>query len=89
MPVDTPKDTKNSNVELSDLKSGDTVTVKWVNSSGETGTFTETVTRIRTFEGGTEVSLSQGKIYGDFYLPIVKTPESDEFRLETINKEEL
>lgn len=86
MPVDTPKDVKNSNVELSELKQGDEVIIKWVNSSEETGTFTDEVTSIHKFDGGTEVSFSTGKIYGDFYPPIVRTPEGDEYRLETINR---
>lgn len=87
MPTDQPINPDDSNVELSELESDDEVTVVYRDSSGTRGEFDATVTRASTFDSGTEISLTQNaKIYGDFYPPIVRTPEGDELRLYTINR---
>lgn len=87
MPVDKPMRPEQSNVELSDVEKGDTLTVKYQASDGEQGTFTSTVTRVTTFDGGTELTFeNDGKIYGDYYPAIVRTPGRRELRLHSLNK---
>jgi len=89
MPLDKPKNPQDSNVELSDLEQGDTIVVEWVRTSNnELGKFISTVQRTSQFGGGTTVTLESGKIYGDYYPPIVETPQGNEYRLETINYSE-
>ena len=85
MPVDKPKDSKNSNVQLHQLVSGDKVNIEYITSSGSTGVFSDIVKRTTKFDGGTQVNLENSIIYGDFYPPIVKIPNGEEYRLNKIN----
>lgn len=89
MPVDSPIDSNKSNVKLSDVEQGDTVTVGWISrSSGETGEFTVDVKRVSKFGGGTELTMSRStKVYGDHHPPVVKIPDGRELRLNYIQKE--
>lgn len=87
MPIDTPINTDESDVQLSELEADDDVTITYQDSSGTRGEFDATVIRTNKFDDGTEISLTQNaKIYGDFYPPIVRTPEGDELRLYTITQ---
>jgi hypothetical protein len=85
MPIDQPINPKKSDVELSKLSQGDTVTVTYQSRDKQRRSFNGTVKRTSTFNGGTQVTLENGaKIYGDFYPPIVRTPAGEELRLYTI-----
>lgn len=89
MPVDKPMRPEQSSVALDEVESGDTLTVKYQSSSGDQGVFTSTVSRTTTFGGGTEITFeNNGKIYGDYYPPIVRTPDGLELRLYSLNPEE-
>lgn len=87
MPVDEPTKPNESDVELSELENGDEITVEFESSDGSIDEFTAEVTRTTKFDGGTEVRMTKNtRIYGDFYPPIVRTPNGDELRLRKINR---
>lgn len=86
MPVDKPMRPEQSSVALDEVEVGDNLTVKYQASDGEQGTFNSSVTRVTTVGGGTEVTFkNDGKIYGDYYPPIVRTPQGLELRLHSLN----
>lgn len=87
MPIDQPINPDESNIELSKLEQGDEVTVTYQSRDEQRRSFTGEVQRTSQFDSGTEITLTNGgKIYGDFYPPIVRTPAGEELRLYTITK---